>query len=152
MRISAEKSLWILAKTFFFWRSPNFGRKKALNFGFRPKNHSEYRRRPFFFFLEITYFWAEKTFEFPSFPRHFVSSFGQTVWNWFKINENSSQDRLHTSYSFKIAPPFPNPGYAPVPKCAKMEHCQMGNWKGGVRNFLIVNRRSTNWAMLLLRK
>ena len=34
-RISAEKSLWILAKTFFFFffrRSPNFGRKKPLNF------------------------------------------------------------------------------------------------------------------------
>ena len=35
---------------FFFWRSPSFGRKKALNFGFRPKNHSECWRRPFFFF------------------------------------------------------------------------------------------------------
>ena len=47
-----EKSLWILAKTFFFfWRSPNFGRKKSLNFGFRPKNHSGFWRRPFFFFF-----------------------------------------------------------------------------------------------------
>ena len=41
-RISAEKSLRILAKTFFFFflffflRSPDFGRKKPLNFGFRP--------------------------------------------------------------------------------------------------------------------
>ena len=43
---------------FFFWRSPIFGRKKT--FEFRPKNHSEFWRRPFFFFLEITYFWAEK--------------------------------------------------------------------------------------------
>ena len=34
---------------FFFWRSPYFGRKKRLNFGFRPKNHSEFWRRPFFF-------------------------------------------------------------------------------------------------------
>ena len=95
----------------FFWRSPNFGRKKPLNFGIRPKNHSEFWRRPFFFiflflFLEITQLWAEKSFEFPSFPRHFVSSFGQTVWNWFKINEISSQGRLHTSHSFKIAHPF----------------------------------------------
>ena len=40
------------------------------------------------------------------FPRHFVSNFGQTVWNWFKVNENSSQRRMHTSHSFKIAPPF----------------------------------------------
>ena len=87
---------------FFFWRSPDFGQKKPLNFGFRPKNHSKF----FFFYLEITQLWAEKTYEFPSFPRHFASSFGQTVWNWFKINENSSQARLHTSHSFKIAPPF----------------------------------------------
>ena len=33
----------------FFLRSPNFGRKKPLNFGFRPKNLSEFWRRPFFF-------------------------------------------------------------------------------------------------------
>ena len=37
----------------------------------------------FFFFLESTWFWAEKSFEFPSFPRNFVSIFGQTVWNCF---------------------------------------------------------------------
>ena len=105
------EDLFFLFFFIFFWRSPNFGRKKRLNFGFRPKNHSEFWRRPFFFFfffffLEITYFWAEKTFEFPMFPRHFVSNFGQTVWNWFKVNENSSQRRMHTSHSFKIAPPF----------------------------------------------
>ena len=36
---------------FFFWRSPDFfGRKKPLNFGFRPKNHSQFWWRPFFFF------------------------------------------------------------------------------------------------------
>ena len=70
-----------------------------------------------FFFLEISLFWAEKTFEFPSFPRNFVSIFGQTVWNWFKDNENSGQGRLHFSHSIKIAPPppFPNPDYAPAP-------------------------------------
>ena len=43
---------------FFFWRSPNFGRKKPLNFGFRPKNHSEFWRRPFFFF----FFWRSPNF------------------------------------------------------------------------------------------
>ena len=52
-RISAEKSVSISAKTFFFlfffWRLPDFGRKKPLNFGFRPKNQSQFRRRPFFF-------------------------------------------------------------------------------------------------------
>ena len=60
----------------------------------------------FFFFLEITLFWEENTYDFPRFPRHFVSIFGQTVWNWFKINEISSQGRLHTSHFFKIAPPL----------------------------------------------
>ena len=39
----AEKSLLILVKTFFFWRPPDFGRKKRLNFRFRPKNHSQFR-------------------------------------------------------------------------------------------------------------
>ena len=68
----------------------------------------------FFFFLEITCFWAEKTFVFPSFPRNSVSIFGQTVWFWFKNNENSGQGCLHFSHSFKKAPPFPNPGYAPA--------------------------------------
>ena len=33
----------------------------------------------FFFFLETTWFWAEKMFEFPSFPRNSVSIFGQTA-------------------------------------------------------------------------
>ena len=91
---------------FFFWRPPVFGRKKPLNFGFRPKNLTQFRRRPFFF-LETTCFWAEKTFEFPSFPRNFVWIFGQTVWNWFKNNQNLGQGRLHFSHSFKIAPPPP---------------------------------------------
>ena len=102
-----KKSDLISAKTFFFWRPPVFGRKKPLNFGFRPKNQTQFRRRPFFFFfLETTWFWAEKTFEFPSFPRNFVWIFGQTVWNWFKNNQNSGQGRLQFSHSFKIAPPF----------------------------------------------
>ena len=42
----AEKSVSILVKTFFFffffWRPPDFGRKKRLNFRFRPKNHSQF--------------------------------------------------------------------------------------------------------------
>ena len=41
----AEKSLSILVKTFFFlffWRPPDFGRKKRLNFRFRPKNHTQF--------------------------------------------------------------------------------------------------------------
>ena len=80
----------------FLWKienSPPVGKQPPLkrsNFRFRPKNQAQNRWRPFFFFfffLETTCFWAEKTFEFPSFPRNFVSIFGQTVWNWFKNNE-----------------------------------------------------------------
>ena len=111
------------------------GVKKRLNFGFWPKNQTQFRWKPFFlettcfwaeknvwisvfgrkirlnfgenlFFLETTWFWAEKTFEIPSFPRNFVSIFGQTVWNWFKNNENSGQGRLYFSHSFKKVPPF----------------------------------------------
>ena len=52
----AEKSDSISAKTFFFvypffWRPHVFGRKKPLNFGFRPKNQTQFWRRPFFFFF-----------------------------------------------------------------------------------------------------
>ena len=95
--------------------APHFGKQpslKRLNFRIWSKNQSQFRWRPFF--LETTWFWAEKTFEFSSFPRNFVSIFGQTVWNSFKNNKNSGQGRLHFSHSFKVAPPFPNPGYAPV--------------------------------------
>ena len=107
--ILAEKSVSISEKTFFFffgdhlilgvkniWIS-DFGRKISINFG-----------EDLFFFifiLETPWFRAEKTFEIPSFPRNFVSIFGQTVWNWFKNNEKSGQGRLHNFQSFKIAPP-----------------------------------------------
>ena len=36
---------------FFFWRPPDFGRKKSSNLRFRPKIQSQNRRRPFFFFF-----------------------------------------------------------------------------------------------------
>ena len=51
----------------FFWRSPNFGRKKRLSFGFRPKNHSEFWRRPFFFFWRSPNFGRKKPLNFRSF-------------------------------------------------------------------------------------
>ena len=58
LTILGEKSLSISVKTFFFflfWRPPDFGQKKRLNFRFRAKNHSQFRCRPFFFFfLETT--------------------------------------------------------------------------------------------------
>ena len=49
----AEKSASISVKTFFFyfWRPPDIGRKKPLNFGFRSKNQTQFRRRPFFCFF-----------------------------------------------------------------------------------------------------
>ena len=106
--ILAENSVWISAETFFFffffWRSPVFELKKRLNFRFWSENPSEFWRRPFF--LEITCFWAEKAFEFTCFPRNSISIFGQTVWFWFKTNENSGQGRLQFSHCFKKAPPF----------------------------------------------
>ena len=44
----------------FFWRPPNFGRKKRLNFRFRPKNHSQFWWRSFFFFF--FFFWKSLNF------------------------------------------------------------------------------------------
>ena len=81
-----------------------FGLKKRLNIRFWPKNPSQFRWS-IFFFLEITWFWAEKTFEFPTFLTNSVSIFGQTMWFWFKNNENSGQGHLQFSHSFKKAPP-----------------------------------------------
>ena len=45
----------------FFWRPPNFGRKKRLNFRFRPKNHSQFWWRPFFFFFFV-FIWRPPNF------------------------------------------------------------------------------------------
>ena len=55
--------------SFLFWRSPNFGRKKALNFGFRPKNDSEFWRRPFFFWRSPN-FGRKKALNFGFRPRN----------------------------------------------------------------------------------
>ena len=56
-----------------------------------------------FFFL----FWRPPVFgRKKRFPRNFLSIFGQTVWFWFKNNENSGQGCLHFSHSFKKAPPL----------------------------------------------
>ena len=118
-RDSAWKSVWIsdfglkirlnfgkdLFLFFFFLEITCFWAEKAFefrNFGFWPKNLSQFRWRPFFlkitsfwtekafkyrilakksvsisvktfFFMEITYFWAEKAFEFPSLAEISVS-------------------------------------------------------------------------------
>ena len=60
---------------FFFWKPPNFGRKKPLNFGRKMTLNfgEDLFFFFFFFFLETTQLCAEKSYEFPSFPRHFVS-------------------------------------------------------------------------------
>ena len=62
-----------------------FGLKKRLNFRFRPKNQPQFRWRPFFFFffLEITWFWAEKTFEFPISTEKSVSISVKTLFSFF---------------------------------------------------------------------
>ena len=101
--IWAEKSLSKSVKTFFFFFFGDhliLGGKNLLISDFGRKISLKICENLFFFFfLENIWFSAEKTFEYASF-------FGQIVWNWFKFNENSSQGRLHTSDSFKIAPPF----------------------------------------------
>ena len=112
--ILAEKSVSKSVKTFFFFlRSPEFVRKKRLNFRFWPKNQSQNRWRPFFFF-EITWIWAEKRLKFRDF---------REMLPW--CSKKPCDTDLHFSHSFKIAPPFskswlrawlqppsPPPGYA----------------------------------------
>ena len=69
----------------FFWRPPKFGREKPLNFGFRPKNHFQFWWRPFFFFffLEITWFWAEKNLRISDFGRKITLNFGEDLFFFF---------------------------------------------------------------------
>ena len=116
-RDSVWKSVWIsdfglkirlnfgVDPFFFFWRPLVFGPKNCSDFG--RKIRLNFGEDLFFFF------WRPPGF----FPRNSVSNFGQTMWNWFKNNENSGWIPLHFSHSFKKAPPppFPNPGYAPDP-------------------------------------
>ena len=45
--ISGKKTTSVFGEDFIFWRSPVFGRKKTLNFWFRPEKAFEFRRRPF---------------------------------------------------------------------------------------------------------
>ena len=75
----AEKSknhsqFWWRPFFFLFWRPPNFGRKKRLNFRFRPKNHTQFWWRPLFFF--IFFFWRP-----PDFGRKkvWISAFGRKI-------------------------------------------------------------------------
>ena len=90
--IWAEKSVSKSVKTFFsffFGDHPILGGKNVWISDFGRKISPKIGEDLFFFFfLETTWFWAETTFEFSSFPRNSVSIFGQTVWNWFKNNES----------------------------------------------------------------
>ena len=105
------KNLWILILAEIRWRPLNSLLDKAkfeilqISIFTSLLRHASISVKTFFF-LETNCFWAEKTFECPSFPRNFVSIFGQTVWNWFKNNKNSGQGRLHFSQSFKKVSPF----------------------------------------------
>ena len=71
--ISAAKSLAISVKTFFFWRSPDLGRKNRLNSRFRPENPLQFQWR--LFLKEITWFGPEKPLEFPI-------SAEKSLWNF----------------------------------------------------------------------
>ena len=53
LTISAEKSVSISVKTFFFLETTWFWAEKSSNFRFRPKNQSQFRWRPFFLFYFI---------------------------------------------------------------------------------------------------
>ena len=86
---------------FFFWRPPDFRRKKPLNLRFRPKIQSQNRWRPFF--LETTSFWAEKTFEFeisaenwrtPFFFGEHLGLGGKNLWICEKVRLNFPANRV----------------------------------------------------------
>ena len=89
--ILGGKNVWIL----------DFGRKITLNFG----EDLFFFFFFFFFFGDHLKFGGKNVWIFDLFETIRLK-FWQTVWNWFRVNENSSQGRLHTSHSFKIAPPF----------------------------------------------
>ena len=65
---SVGKSLEILVKTFFLWRSPIFGRKNCLKFRFRLENPLKFQWRLFLFYF--IFFWDQ------------LFSAGKTAWNY----------------------------------------------------------------------
>ena len=50
IRLNFGVDLFFLFFFFFFWRPHVFGLKNCLNFRFSPKNQTQFRWRPFFFF------------------------------------------------------------------------------------------------------
>ena len=81
--ISAEKSVLISVKTFFFlfFRSPVFGGKNRFSFRFRPKNPSQFRIN------RMNLIRQQRKF--------------------------GSRSLTVVSFKKAPPPPFPNPGYAP---------------------------------------
>ena len=76
-----RKSLSISVNTFFFvfWRPPDFGRKKRLNFRFRPENHSQFRWRPFFLFFGDHLILGGKNAWISDFGRKITLNFGEDI-------------------------------------------------------------------------
>ena len=113
----AEKSASILTKTFFFfffWRPPDFGRKKVLNFGFRPKNQTQFQRRPFFFFWRTPDFGRKKASNFRAF-REISSQFLDKPCDFDSTTMKIRVKIVCTFITLSKQPPlFPNPGYAPA--------------------------------------
>ena len=70
----------------FFWRRPDFGRKKRLNFRFRPKNQSQFRWRPgffsffFFFFFRDHLILGGKNVWISDFGRNISLNFGEDLF------------------------------------------------------------------------
>ena len=114
--IGRNSSLNFGEDLFFFWRSPNFGQKKPLNFGFRPKNHSEFWRRPFFFFfgdhptLGGKKLWISELSE--TFRLKFRTNRLKLIQDQWKF-ESRSFAHFSLFQNSPPPPPFPNPGYAP---------------------------------------
>ena len=108
--ISAEKSFNFGEDLFFFfWRPPDFGRKKRSNFRKITLNFGEDLFFIFIFlFLETTWFWAEKTFEFPK--NH--SQFRWRHPNFWGFVLKIPPPKFSRSATGMAPPPIKNPGNA----------------------------------------
>ena len=95
---------------FFFWRPPEFGRKKRLNFRFRPKIQSQFRclqkKKKVFTKIE-TDFWAK--FGNSNVSAGAIFNFSQKIG--LKSTKNVRFCILHKPMRGARAPPAP-PGYA----------------------------------------
>ena len=99
---------------FFFLETTCFWAEKRLEFPILAKKSVSISVKTFvfFFFLRLPVFGRKKRLNFRGF-REISFQFSDKPCDSDSRNENSGQGRLHLSHSFKTAPPFPNPGYAP---------------------------------------